>query len=491
MKKYIFVATLLFFFALSLCAQDSIKVVGFEMDPHDQTANLSSTMKRDQNGEVCALIRVQTPEKGFLFDVGVLGIVDVDEDHTGEIWVYVPYGVKRFSIRHAKYSPLINFYLPEVIKKARTYIMKLDIKKRDDGKAMQKLVVKFTPTTAILLVDGQPVQGNMGYAEVELPVGKHEYMVVNNGYFSQNGTVEIIRQAPAKLNIELTPQVASNETPSNTPPQNNNSQTVVTPPTPQPYVATPPVNPNAKKFVANGVEFYMIPVEGGTFTMGATPEQEKPYSDEKPAHQVTLSSYYIGETEVTQALWTAVMGNNPSRFTDPTKPVEQVSWNDCQNFIIKLNSLTGQKFRLPTEAEWEYAARGGNKSMGYQYSGSNNLDDVAWYDKNSFNTTQSVKTKRPNELGIYDMSGNVWEWCQDRYDKKYYKKSPKENPMGPNTGSLRVLRGGGWNCSANDSRSASRSLHINASGLAAMALRMIFTPDYRHFNLGLRLVLSE
>ena len=133
----------------------------------------------------------------------------------------------------------------------------------------------------------------------------------------------------------------------------------------------------------NGVTFNMIKVDGGTFTMGATPEQTNPRSIEKPTHQVTLSSYYIGETEVTQGLWKAVMGSNPSWFTGDNLPVENVSWNDCQQFIDKLNSLTGKNFRLPTEAEWEFAARGGNKSHHTQYSGSDNVDEVAWYWKNS------------------------------------------------------------------------------------------------------------
>ena len=207
----------------------------------------------------------------------------------------------------------------------------------------------------------------------------------------------------------------------------------------------------------NGVSFKMVKVQGGTFTMGATPEQGSDAEDdwEKPAHRVTLSSYYIGETEVTQALWKAVMGSNPSEFAGSTKkPVEQVSWNDCQTFIQKLNQLTGRKFRLPTEAEWEFAARGGNSSRGYKYSGSNTLGDVAWYDVNSGKTTHDVKTKAPNELGIYDMSGNVCEWCQDWYGD--YSSSAQTNPKGPTSGSRRVLRGGSWNGNAWGCRTAFR-----------------------------------
>jgi formylglycine-generating enzyme required for sulfatase activity len=197
-------------------------------------------------------------------------------------------------------------------------------------------------------------------------------------------------------------------------------------------------------FCINGVFFTMVSVEGGTFTMGATAEQgSDAYSDEKPAHEVTLSSFSIGETEVTQALWQAVMGSNPSRFTgDLNRPVEQVSWNDCQTFITKLNQMTGKTFRLPTEAEWEFAARGGNLSQGYKYSGSNTIGDVAWYASNSGYTTHPVGTKAPNELGLYDMSGNVWEWCQDWYGS--YSSSPSTNPTGPTSGSARVHRGGSW-----------------------------------------------
>ena len=181
------------------------------------------------------------------------------------------------------------------------------------------------------------------------------------------------------------------------------------------HQAAYPSNVETESFSVNGITFKMVKVQGGTFTMGATAEQGGVVtSDEKPAHEVTLSSFSIGQTEVTQELWEAVMGSNPSYWKGSKLPVEQVSWNDCQEFVKKLNALTGQKFRLPSEAEWEYAARGDSQSRGYKYSGSNNIDDVAWYDGNS-DKTHAVATKQPNELGIYDMSGNVLEWCQDWY----------------------------------------------------------------------------
>lgn len=223
----------------------------------------------------------------------------------------------------------------------------------------------------------------------------------------------------------------------------------------------------------NGIKYNMVWVEGGTFRMGATSEQgSDAYSDEKPVHSVTLSSYYIGKTEVTQALWKAVMGSNPSEFKGDNRPVESVSWDDCQAFIRKLNALTGQNFRLPTEAEWEFACRGGNNSRGYKYSGSNYIDNVAWHWDNSGKKTHPVATKSPNELGIYDMSGNVREWCSDW--KGDYSSGAQTNPKGPYDGSYRVNRGGSWGSDAGYCRSSDRGLN---------------SPGYRSYYLGLRLSL--
>jgi formylglycine-generating enzyme required for sulfatase activity len=212
--------------------------------------------------------------------------------------------------------------------------------------------------------------------------------------------------------------------------------------------------PNPTSILSSeGIE--MVLVEGGTFDMGCNE-----YDDEKPIHSVTVGDFYIGKTEVTQAQWKTTMGDNPSYFKGDNLPVETVAWYDAVEFCNKLSEMAGlQKcysgsnitcnfkangYRLPTEAEWEYAARGGNQSKCYKYSGSSNVDDVAWYSFNSGSKTQPVGVKNPNELGIYDMSGNVWEWCSDWYDSNYYKNSPSNNPTGPSSGPFRVVRGGSW-----------------------------------------------
>lgn len=234
---------------------------------------------------------------------------------------------------------------------------------------------------------------------------------------------------------------------------------------------------DVKSYTVNGVSFQMVYVEGGTFWMGALPKDKEAYDIEKPRHQVSLSSFSIGMYEVTQELWQAVMGSNPSHFKGDLKcPVEQVSWYECQEFINKLNSQIGENFRLPTEAEWEYAARGGQKSRGYLYSGNNKINRVAWYDDNSNDTTHPVGQKHPNELGIYDMTGNVWEWCSDWYDS--YRSTYLLNP------SYRVIRGGGFHSDARNSRASYR--YGNTPQNKNRKYRE--QPDQR-IDLGLRLAL--
>lgn len=231
---------------------------------------------------------------------------------------------------------------------------------------------------------------------------------------------------------------------------------------------------NVETYTVNGVSFDMVEVEGGTFSMGATASQaDEASSNEFPVHQVTISSFYMGKTEVTQELWLAVMGNNPGVIPGATLPVTQVSWDECQQFIAELNTLTGKQFRLPTEAEWEFAARGGIYSHDYKYAGSDDIASVAWYEDNAVSSfCMEVGLKKPNELGLYDMSGNVFEWCDTYWGG--YSTAAQTDPQGPSTGTYRVYRGGCW---------------YLESGYCRVSCRTAGTPDKTSSLLGLRLAL--
>jgi formylglycine-generating enzyme required for sulfatase activity len=712
---------LLYFVGVAAAQAQGIIVQSFQLDETDLTANTSGTMVYDQNGDKCALIKVETLQRGFTFDGGMLGVAKVEENHNGEIWVYVPDRLSHLTISHPQLGILRNHDLGMSVQKGRTYILKLTtgtVQTVVQQTVMsQYLVFQVTPADAMVLVNNEAWPVSEGSALKFVAFGNYDYRVSSKLYHPEVGRVEVkdpnnkvvvnvqLKPAFGHIAVPATGDLAGatiyidNEMVGQTPVTSaalasgphtvmavkplyqskeqtvtvTDGQTLTVQPTmsadfatvtltvdnnaeiyvngerkgagswsgnlasgeyvmetrlanhrastttkrispeqrtqtfhldaPIPIygslnVATTPamadvyidnqlagqtplflqqylvgnhsvrvskanygdyqtsvtiqegrtaevggalsnlanvslscnasnaqivVDGQAKGLLSNitqlgyghheitlkaegyndysgsievsqtqrsfnfamvakegekqtftvkGVSFVMIPVKGGTFQMGATSEQKNPWDDEKPVHSVTLSNYSIGETEVTQALWQAVMGSNPAKFKGPNRPVEQVSWNDCQTFIQKLNALTGKKFRLPTEAEWEYAARGGSKSRGYQYAGSKDLGSVAWYSNNSGSTTHDVKTKAPNELGLYDMSGNVWEWCQDW--KGSYSSSAVTNPQGPASGSNRVNRGGSWYNSGRNCRSATR-LSSTPSGL---------------FNfLGLRLVL--
>ena len=291
---------------------------------------------------------------------------------------------------------------------------KLDVAFNELAAIQGNLSVNYKPFGADVYVDGKKV-GQSPRVFNGLLVGSHKVEIKKDGYGTDSQQVNILEGQTATLSGVLTTNASSSVASG----ASSSGNTITIP-------------------VKDGISIDMVRVEAGTFTMGATPEMENPNDDEMPTHQVTLTNdYYIGKYEVTQALWQAVMGYNPSEFMGDNLPVENVSWEESQEFISKLNRITGKKFRLPTEAEWEYAARGGNKSRDYQYSGSNNLSDVAWYTQNSDSKTHAVGTKQGNELGIYDMSGNVWEWCQDW--KGTYSSSSQVNPTGANSGSFRFL----------------------------------------------------
>ncbi len=300
---------------------------------------------------------------------------------------------------------------------------------------MGRLDVSCVPAIADLYVDGKKIGETP--LTTSLMVGEHSVELRRSGYTSQSQKVSVSEGKTATVNVTLA-KVATTASTAST-------------------AAT-----YADSATANFDGFEMVFVKGGRFKMGATAEQGKDaYKDEKPVHSVTVSDFYIGKYEVTQAQWEAVMGKNPSYFKGDNHPVENVSWNDVQKFIKKLNAKTGKRYRLPTEAEWEYAARGGDQSKGYKYSGSNDIGSVAWYTNNSGKQTHPVGQKQPNELGLYDMSGNVYEWCSDWYGR--YSSGLQTNPTGPAKGSDRVLRGASWNILAWCCRVSDRS-HISPSG---------------------------
>ncbi|MBR5610422.1 MAG: formylglycine-generating enzyme family protein [Bacteroidales bacterium] len=221
----------------------------------------------------------------------------------------------------------------------------------------------------------------------------------------------------------------------------------------------------------NILDIPMVVVAGGTFEMGGIETYgEQCYPDEFPKHTVTVDDYYIGQFEVTQELYKFVMGYNPSHFVGDSLPVDNISWVDAKTFIHELNKMTGKQYRLPTEAEWEFAARGGRWSQDLNYSGSDDLNAVGWCDGNSGRRTHAVGTKAPNELDIYDMCGNVYEWCQDRY--AIYKADPQTNPQGPDFGKARVMRGGSWRSEARNCRNTYRSSEDYEARILNCGLRL-------------------
>ena len=463
MRKILLFIVLLYA-AISSAIAQKLTVESFKLVPSDLTAQTQS--RKDLNNRNCAVVKVQFV--GELTNIEGNVIMPL-ERRNNETWVYMPQNTRQMKVITKNYLPLmVTFadYDVERLESNRTYVLTLLGNSQQQVQQSQTLTIRYSPSTATVLVDNKMVNGSNGVAQTTLPVGQHSYIVACNGYESEEGMVKLKASAPSNIQITLTKEATAIQ-------QNTVSQpTVAQQPVVQPTVSN---SDNITIPVKDGISIDMVRVEAGTFTMGATPEMVNSYGYEKPAHQVTLTNdYYIGKYEVTQALWKVVMGNNPSCFKGDNLPVENVCWDDCQKFISKLNSITGKNFRLPTEAEWEYAACGGKKSRGYQYSGSNNLSDVAWYTDNSGSKTHTVGSKQANELGIYDMSGNVYEWCQDWFGS--YSSSSQVNPTGANSGFSRVYRGGSW---------------LNAAWGCCSSYRNSYAPDFRNGNLGLRLVLSE
>ena len=463
MRKVLLSLVLLFTAISSTLAQE-LTVKSFKLVPSDLTAQSQS--RKDLNDRNCAVVKVQFV--GELTNIEGNVIMPLVR-RNNETWVYMTHNTPQMKVITKNYLPLmVTFadYGVERLESNRTYVLTLLGNNQQQAQQTQTLSIKYTPSSATVLVDNKMVKGKNGVAQTTLPVGQHSYIVACDGYESEEGTVKLKASAPSNLQITLTKEAMATQ-------QSSVTQPIV----PQQPVAQTPVtnSDNITIPVKDGISIDMVRVEAGMFTMGATPEMEEPFDNEEPTHKVMLTNdYYIGKYEVTQALWQTVMGNNPSNFKGDNLPVETVSWDDCQEFICKLNIITGKKFRLPTEAEWEYAARGGKKSRGYRYSGSNNISDVAWCDSNSGSKTHAVGSKQANELGIYDMSGNVWEWCQDWYEK--YSSSFQTDPTGAYSGSNRVFRGGCW---------------FFPAGFCCASYRANGTPAEGGKFIGLRLALSE
>ena len=644
-----------------LCAQN-ISVASFQLLETDLTANTHGFMERDQNGEVAALIKIVTTEKGFVFDGGMVGITKVKQE-VGEVWVYVPHGIKKITLRHEQLGVLRDYFFPVPIQKARTYEMVLTTGKVETvvTHSVNKQYVMFSvqPANAVVELNGVPLEmDSEGFAEKLMPYGTYQYRVSCTDYHTDAGQVvvseqgkadvkvalrpnfgwvnfsganqyhganvyvdnECIGQLPLKsgaiksgdhkvrvvkalykpyegqvtvtddkvtpFEVELIPNFA--EVTLKTAPENEIwidgklkgqgqwngtlelgdyvvevkrashrtasqvlhvteilAQTIQLPsPTPiygalditstpsraavyiddvkvgetplikdkvlvglhivtikkdgykksvktvdvkenatatlsetlTEYVGEtdeddqivgvvePLIQGNRYTYVVNGVPFTMVMIDGGTFTMEAATNSQQ---DDK---SVVLADYAIGETEVTQELWQAVMQHNPANYRGSAhNPVEYVSWNECQKFITMLNRLTGANFRMPTEAEWEYAARGGQDSKGYRYSGSNTVGNVAWYISNSSVTTHPVKSKSPNELGLYDMSGNVSEWCDDRYygDSSQSEEAAMEDRF--------IFRGGSWSDNDAACRVSMRAKAVARQKKSNRGLRLALT----------------
>ena len=487
MKK-LYLILLSVFALLNTAVAQELMVKSFVLAPTDITAQTEG--RKDLNGDACALVKIS-----FVGDVADVegNVIKPLVKRNNETWAFMTQESRQMKVVTKNYLPLmVTFgdYGIDKLQGNRTYVLTLAKPSgASETQQMQTLTIRYSPVAASVLVDNKFIKGSDGVANTSLPIGQHSYIIACDGYESEEGTVKLKASAPSNLQITLSKEAAStNQISQTTHPQQSQTQRPVSQTQPVSSMASSSTTSTSSNIidsstsgsvitipVKDGVNIEMVKVEAGSFNMGATPEMENPYDSEKPVHRVTLTNnYYIGKYEVTQALWKIVMGSNPSNSKGDNLPVEKVSWNNCQKFISKLNKLTGKSFRLPTEAEWEYAARGGNKSRGYQYSGSNTIGDVAWYDGNSGSKTHAVGTKQPNELGIYDMTGNVLEWCQDWYDS--YSSSPQTNPTGAVSGSFRVLCGGSWGNSAGYCRSSCRGSN---------------TPGSRNNFLGLRLVLSE
>ncbi|MBQ0057644.1 MAG: SUMF1/EgtB/PvdO family nonheme iron enzyme [Bacteroidales bacterium] len=409
----------------------------FSVMAPDYVTHKSAARVADPENNIMVKVQLKPNFVPITVNVGLNADIWIDGERRGSgIWTgNLGAGDHRFEARKDGYISTSQQQTVNIEEGAKSFTL------TDPTPIYGRLMVNTLPDLADIYIDGEKV-GQTPKAINKVVIGTRKVTIRKEGYEDFTKDVIISEGQTASVDGQMTKSAAPTSVYAG---QSLNANSI--------YESSP--SSSTQSFVVNGVSFSMVAVSGGTFQMGATREQLAPWNDEKPVHSVTLSNYYIGESEVTQALWIAVMGQNPSKIKGDNLPVEKVSWKDCQVFIQKLNQLTGKNFRLPTEAEWEYAARGGKESKGYQHSGSNELDKVAWYNGNCNERTHAVKTLQPNELGVYDMNGNVWEWCQDVYAD--YVVNSQTNPTGPTSGSERVLRGGSWDVDGRRCRITNRT----------------------------------
>ena len=445
----------------------------FTLVPSDLSVQIQP--RKDLNGKNCALVKVGIGLQGVQFEGNIMGEI---ANKVGEYWVYMPRGCRMLKVKHPNCSPIMvtfaNFGI-EKLESNRTYQLTLKVSNVPQTVQQQTLTIRYSPSSAMVLIDSKLIKGSNGIVKTTLPIGQHSYMVICDGYESEEGTVKLKGSSPSNLQVALNKEILStgkNES-TFTKEEQQTAQTDVTSLGESTSIQNiaHQINSTTSSFteeritipIKEGVCIEMVKVEKGTISFG------KGIKGITKFVANVSNDYYIGKFEVTQALWQAVMGSNPAKNKGDNLPVEKVTWTECQDFIKKLNELTGKNFRLPTALEWVYAARGGSKSSGYKYSGSNKLSEVAWFDNNSKDKTHPVGTKMPNELGLYDMSGNVWEWCQDL--GKSTKKSSKSLH-----GASRILCGGSWS----DNAKYCTSLYLDEKPEGFYSIYM-----------GMRLALSE
>lgn len=416
--KNIILSISLFFFITSQAQELSVK--SFEKALMDIEAR--SNIVKDDVGEPCALVKVSVIG---LKDVIFEGNVDSVCHKGNEYWVYMTNGSKRLTISHANYPSLL-YVFPEMLAQKTTY--RLVLERSDMNLPAAEVRIESNVEGAEVFIDD--ISFGVTPCTVELTNGEHNLVLRKKGYNEEKTKIEVkvgdgIKQRPVFVQMY-----------------------------------------QEGTFSYKGISYEMINVQGGSFYMGSPGKPSGSFSYEHPIHEVNVKSFSIGRTEVTQALWKAIMGNNPSTVQGDNLPVNNISWEDCQAFITKLNEITGKSFRLPTEAEWEYAAKGGNYQEGTNFAGSNSLSQVSRQ-----GNLYPVASLKPNALGIHDMSGNVSEWCQDWLGR--YAARKVFNPKGAERGVQRIHRGGGFDMEENFHKVYTRNYSRPKEMKASIGLRLV------------------